>query len=104
MEVGGWLTREREEVEVVEEEEEELQQEDLPATFCSWPCACVCVAEEGEEDIEKILASLAVKEAEKTAVVQRDAVEPPVRANCSVVRVGDEMVLFGGEGPLVHCL
>ena len=56
----------------------------------------VSPAEEGEEDIETILASVLAKEAEKTAVVTRDAVEPPVRANGTLVRVGDEMVLFGG--------
>jgi hypothetical protein len=57
---------------------------------------CACMAEDGEEDIEKILASLMVKEAEKTTVLQREGVDPPVRANCSIVRVGDEMILFGG--------
>jgi hypothetical protein len=57
-----------------------------------WSCV-----DEGEEDIEKILASIVAKEAEKTAIVMHDVVDPPVRANGSIVRVGDEMVLFGGS-------
>jgi cystathionine beta-lyase family protein involved in aluminum resistance len=56
----------------------------------------VVAAEEGEEDIEIIMARIAAKEASK-AVTIVETTDAPVRANASIVRVGDEMILFGGE-------
>jgi Galactose oxidase, central domain len=42
------------------------------------------------------MARIAAKEASKTVTIV-ETTEVPVRANASIVRVGDEMILFGGE-------